>query len=159
MKRKLRNGMLAVAMSAVAVMASAQCARFPATSSTAFDKDQGKITLPWRTDLPSDPGKGLFAWQTQDFNVDWQAYIGSVLAEVKAAGVAIRQGRLIMNASAPWWIAPWMDFGRSGRERINGLTAERGPDPKDLSPTSSGGYQTWAIGWYNRPGAFGLGQV
>jgi hypothetical protein len=52
-----------------------------------------------------------------------------------------------------------MDFGRSGRERINGLTAERGPDAGDLSPTSPKGYETWAIGWYNRAGSYGLRQV
>ena len=158
MRQWLCDAVLMVA-TAMPVIAHAQCARFPAEASTAFDTVQGRITLPWRSDLPIDPGTATYPWQGQDFKADWQAYIASVLAEVKASGVAIRNGRIMMNATAEWWIAPWMDFGRSGRERVNGLTAERGPDPRDLSPTSSGGYQTWAIGWYNRPGAYGLKQV
>lgn len=158
MRQWLCEAVLMVA-TAMPVIAHAQCARFPAEASTAFDTVQGRITLPWRSDLPIDPGTATYPWQGQDFKADWQAYIASVLAEVKASGVAIRNGLIMMNATAEWWIAPWMDFGRSGRERVNGLTAERGPDPRDLSPTSSGGYQTWAIGWYNRPGAYGLKQV
>lgn len=137
----------------------AECSRFPPEASSAYDSTAQKITLPWRTDLPSDPGNTVHAWQALGFGADWKAYIASVLAEVKAAGVAIQNHRIQMNPDAEWWIAPWMDFGRSGRERINGLTSERGPDARDLSPTSPKGYQTWAIGWYNRAGAFGLGQV
>jgi hypothetical protein len=160
MKPNLLPRIAAVAfLSLTTLGAAAQCARFPVSASTAFDKKQGKVNLLWRTDLPQSPGSQAFAWQGVDFEVDWEAYIDAVLKEVKASGVAITGGRITMNAQAEWWISPWMDFGRSGRERINGLTAERGPDPHDLSPTSSGGYETWAIGWYNRPGAYGLAQV
>lgn len=148
-----------IAVCGFSIGAQAQCARFPASASSAFDATAGRITLPWRTDLPSSFGSTSYAWQGKDFHQDWKAYINAVLNEVKAAGLAIKDGRISMQPQAEWWIAPWMDFGRSGRERINGLTAERGPDPRDLSPTSSGGYETWAIGWYNRPGAHGLQQV
>ncbi|WSG98126.1 hypothetical protein U8P76_28830 (plasmid) [Rhizobium johnstonii] len=40
-----------------------------------------------------------------------------------------------------------------------GLTKERGPDPGDLSETSPDGYQVWAVGFYNRPGAAVLGDI
>jgi len=148
-----------IALCGISIGAAAQCARFPASASSAFDAKEGKITLPWRTDLPASAGSKTYAWQGKDFTVDWQAYMEAVLNEVKASGVAISGGRISMKPQAEWWIAPWMDFGSSGRERINGLTAERGPDPHDLAPNSSGGYETWAIGWYNQPGAYGLGQV
>lgn len=148
-----------VALSGFSVASSAQCSRFPANASSAFDTQAGKITLPWRTDLPADPGTRPYPWQQKDFTNDWKGYIASVLDEAKASGVTISNGRIAMNPKAEWWIAPWMDFGTSGRERINGLTQERGPDPGDLSPTSGKGYQTWAIGWYNRPGAYGLAQI
>lgn len=159
MKKMLRHATASFAFAVVATGAIAQCARFPAAASSAFDTKESKITLPWRTDLPLDAGKQSYGWQSQDFTSDWKAYMASILTEIKAAGVSIRNGRIVMNQKADWWIAPWMDFGRSGRERINGLTAERGPDAGDLSPTSSKGYETWAIGWYNRPGAFGLRQI
>ena len=159
MKRMVLWALACAALSSVPVAAFSQCSRFPATASTAFDQGEGKINLPWRTDLPSDAGSKIYPWKGKEFVVDWKAYIASVLDEVKASGVAINGGRITMNAQAEWWIAPWMDFGRSGRERINGLTAERGPDAGDLSATSPKGYETWAIGWYNRPGAYGLKQV
>ncbi|HKO91342.1 MAG TPA: hypothetical protein VJU61_09330 [Polyangiaceae bacterium] len=159
MKEKLRWALACVALSTISMGAFGQCSRFPASASTAYDGQAGKIALPWRTDLPTDPGSSTYPWQSKDFAVDWTAYITSVLADVKASGVIISNGRITMNPTAEWWIAPWMDFGRSGRERINGLTAERGPEAGDLSPISAKGYETWAIGWYNRPGAFGLRQV
>ena len=144
--KKMLWALACAAISTVSAAAAGQCSRFPSSASSAFDQQAGKITLPWRTDLPSDPGSRTYPWQGKDFAVDWKAYIASVLDEVKAAGVTISKGRITMNAQAEWWMAPWMDFGRSGRERINGLTAERGPDAGDLSPTSSMGYETWEIG-------------
>ncbi|MGO4366415.1 hypothetical protein [Pseudomonas sp. PAB10] len=160
MKHRLVTRMaVCIALTGVSIGAVAQCTRFPANASSAFDTSAGRITLPWRTDLPNSPGSAIYPWQDKDFTADWKDYINTVLSEVKATGVAISNGRISMNPQAEWWIAPWMDFGQSGRERINGLTAERGPDPRDLSPNSSKGYETWAIGWYNRPGAYGLQQI
>ncbi|WCM94960.1 hypothetical protein M5C99_09725 [Acidovorax sp. NCPPB 2350] len=159
MQKSLARIAACAALCAVSFGASGQCARFPASASSAFDPVAGKIGLPWRTDLPSSAGSRAYPWQDKDFAQDWKAYIASVLDEVKASGVSIRNGRISMAPQAEWWIAPWMDFGASGRERINGLTAERKPDAGDLSPTSAKGYETWAIGWYNRPGAYGMGQI
>lgn len=159
MKKQILWAVACAALSSASSGASAQCSRFPASASSAFDQQAGKITLPWRTDLPPDAGSKSYPWEAKDFATDWNAYIKSVLDEIKASGVAVSNGRITMSAQSEWWIAPWMDFGRSGRERINGLTAERGPDAGDLSPTSPKGPETWAIGWYNRPGAYGLRQV
>jgi hypothetical protein len=52
-----------------------------------------------------------------------------------------------------------MNYGNSGREPYNGLTKERGPDPGDLSETSPGKEQVWAVGWYNAVGAYQLGKI
>jgi hypothetical protein len=35
----------------------------------------------------------------------------------------------------------------------------RGPDPGDLSPTNSDGFQVWAVGFYNDAGALRLGEI
>jgi hypothetical protein len=140
-------------------IAHAQCARFPAAESSAYDSELKSVNLPWRTDLPSSIGSNQFAWEGKKFETDWRAYMQAFLSEIKTAGVQISDRRLHMNASAEWWISPWMDYGTSGREKLNGLTAERGPKDGDLSPTSKAGAQTWAVGWYNRPGAFAIGQI
>ncbi len=139
--------------------AHAQCARFPATESSAYDSETKAINLPWRTDLPVSVGSKTFAWQGKQFESDWRGYMQGFLAEIKAAGVTISGNRLRMDPSAEWWISPWMDYGTSGREKLHGLTAERGPKVGDLAPGSSEGPQTWAVGWYNRPGAYAISQI
>lgn len=144
---------------AFAGAAHAQCARFPAAESSAYNADAKAITLPWRTDLPASPGDRRFAWQDQSFETNWRGYMQAFLSEIKAAGISISDKKLRMSPGAEWWIAPWMDYGTSGRERLHGLTAERGPDAGDLSPTSRKGPQTWAVGWYNRPGSHAISQI
>ncbi|MGF6900372.1 hypothetical protein P3T22_001621 [Paraburkholderia sp. GAS348] len=137
------------------------CSRFPDKSSSAFDSTQSIITLPWRTDFPTSAPSTLHAWQKPgiSFNEDWISYIEAVLSEVRASGIKVTNNSITMPSTAPWWITPWMDVGRTGREPLLGLTTERSPDPGDLSPNSAGGLQTLAIGWYNAEGAVSLGEV
>jgi hypothetical protein len=150
----------ALAMLALAPATSeARCVRLPENLSTAFNSDAKKITLTWRTDFPSKLVTETRAWEKIQFRKDWRGYIAAVLAEVKASGLQISNKSIGMSMNASWWIAPWMDFGANGREPLLGLTKERGPDPDDLAPGSTGGHQVWAVGWYNAEGAFGLGQV
>lgn len=150
----------AIAATSYAVDALAGiCNRFDDKKSTAYDVKAGKVTIPWRTDYPGAVGVNRYRWEAIDFESDWKAYIEAVLADVKDSGVTISNGKVHLPSSASWWIAPWMDFGNSGREPRNGLTKERGPDPGDLSPTSPGDYEVWAVGWYNSEGAYGLGRV
>jgi hypothetical protein len=52
-----------------------------------------------------------------------------------------------------------MDFGDAGREPLNGLTRERGPDAGDVAHGSIKGGQVWAVGWYNNVGATTFAQV
>ncbi|WPN55819.1 hypothetical protein [Pseudomonas sp. P9_31] len=157
-----RNIGLAILLATASLVAHAQCT-FPPSASSAYDPDAnagaGAIHLPWRTDLPSAPGTSVFAWQGVRFESDWRDYMAAFLKEIRASGIHIDQRRLTMNPNAEWWIVPWMDYSLNGRERLNGLTAERGPDPGDLSKTSGNGIQTWAVGWYNRPGAYAIGQI
>lgn len=137
------------------------CPRFPDQASSAYDAQSQKIQLPWRTDFPSSVPPTQHAWQATgiDFQTDWRSYIAAVMTEVKASGIAIKNNKITMPANSPWWITPWMDYGRSGRERLLGLTTERKPDPGDLSPTSTGGSLTLAIGWYNAEGAASLKEI
>lgn len=134
------------------------CSRFPEEASTAYSAASNAITLPWRTDYPTSAPAQTHAWEAIAPS-DWQAYIAAIFSEAKASGAAIANKKITMPPTAGWWVAPWMDYGSNGREPLVGLTKERGPDPGDLSPTSPGGHQVWAIGWYNAEGAFGLGQV
>lgn len=155
--------LIAILVAVTALEAEARCARWPDRFSSAFNPTANAITLPWRTDFPAALVPQSHAWEAVAFNPaqspDWQAYMAAVIGEVKASGLQISGKALTMNLTAPWFIAPWMDQGRNGREFLMGLTKERGPDARDLSPTSTAGHQVWAVGFYNAEGAFGLGKV
>lgn len=137
------------------------CPRFPDRASSAYNPVAKRITLPWRTDFPNSAPSTPHAWEAAGVrhDADWRTYIQAVLSEVKTSGVSIANNKITMPAASPWWITPWMDVGRTGRERLLGLTTERSPDPGDLSPTSGSGHLSLAIGWYNAEGAASLREV
>lgn len=143
----------------LAARAAGPCPRFDVKQSSAYDPVAQRIVLPWRTDYPASVPKRRHGWEAVSFKNDWKAYADAVLGDIRASGLTLRDGRLQLPADAPWWIAPWMDYGTAGRERVNGLTRERRPDPGDLSPTSPGTFEVWAVGWYNTEGAAGLGKL
>jgi hypothetical protein len=135
-------------------MAAAQCSRFTAST---MDIGGGPKAS-WRTDYPAAPGDMQTPWTQANFRTAPEDYMAKVLQTVRPHFT--RSGdRLVGTDNEPWWMAPWMDFSTSGREPRMGLTRERGPDPKDLSPTSMDGFQVWAVGFYNPPGAAALGEV
>ncbi len=148
---------LVAAMSLFAGLAQAQtCSRFAVANSSAYNGTG--VQLPWRTDLPATPGAATHAWEAVPLS-NWQGYMAAVLGEIRASGLKLNGSTLTMNATANWWITPWMDYGPNGRERSLGLTKERSPDPGDLSPTSKGGAQVWAVGFYNQEGASAVAKV
>lgn len=149
-------GLLLAASLAGAAEAQTACSRFAAARSSAYNGTT--IALPWRTDLPAAPGTATHAWEAIPLT-SWEAYMAAVLGEIRASGLKLQGSRIVMNADAEWWIAPWMDYGDSGRERRLGLTKERDAQLHDLSPSSAQGAQVWAVGFYNREGASALGKV
>lgn len=135
--------------------ARADCGRF--TGST-MQYGGGPIAS-WRTDYPDVVSDVENPWRGKNFRTDPAGYMLAVLETVRPDFV-LKEGTLQKNPGHnEWWISPWMDYTNNGRERRMGLTAERGPDAKDLSPTSSDGYQVWAVGFYNAPGAMVLGSI
>lgn len=120
---------------------------------------EGVTQNTWRVDFPSQPDVVVDEpWKETDFEIDPRGYMQSVLAT--ASHEFRRTGpRLVGTGSEPWWIVPWMDYTEFGREPLMGLTKERGPDPGDLSPSSTGSHQVWAIGFYNAPGAATVGGI
>lgn len=154
-----------VAMSSTAVgrqqvqaSSNFQCARLEDSDRSTWNPELGRVTLNYRTDLPASAPSVSRPW-LGTFEQDWEAYMAAVLAEIRASGVDIAGERVVMPQAAPWWVAPGMDYETSGRDYINGLTKERGPDPGDLGPGSKAGPQVWAVGFYNTEGAAALRQV
>lgn len=65
------------------------------------------------------------------------------------------------NPIRKWYHAPWMDAGNNGREFIHGLTKELVSRPGQIAPNppQSQRIQNWAVGFYNPPGGYVIGQV
>ncbi|WP_440980825.1 hypothetical protein [Shinella sumterensis] len=136
--------------------ADAACSRF--TGSTM--KFGGGPAATWRTDYPLEVDtKNAPPWASIDFITEPAKYMDAVLSTVRT-DFAVKDDLLVANEKQHnWWISPWMDYTNAGRERRMGLTNERGPKPGDLSPTNRDGYQVWAVGFYNAPGATVFGSI
>jgi hypothetical protein len=106
----------------------------------------------WRTDYPELPLIAPQPWSKIDFRTDPNGYMNAVLDGARIS-FHIENHELVGNGQEPWWISDWLDYTTSGRERLMGLTKERGLNAGDLSPTSGEGYQVWAVGFYNSYGA------
>src|SRR3954451_12490106 len=63
------------------------------------------------------------------------------------------------NPIRPWFHAPWMGPGGSGREFISGMTRERNSRPGELGPGQAKCRQNWAVSFYNPAGGYTLGRV
>ena len=63
------------------------------------------------------------------------------------------------NSKRGWYHAPWMHWGPHGREPIHGLTFERMSLPGELAPQQTRTLENWAVGMYNAPGGYTIGQV
>lgn len=112
----------------------------------------------WRTDYPSSVGKVSAPWENINFRKEPQKYMSSVIETVRPHFGRSGQ-KLVGTGKEDWWISLWLDFTTSGREPLMGLTKERGPNPGDLSETHGPGFQVWAVGFYNAPGATILGRT
>jgi hypothetical protein len=58
-----------------------------------------------------------------------------------------------------WFNVPWMHTGSNPREFLHGMTRERDSEPKELGDKQTKPVQNWAIGFYNKIGAYTIGQV
>jgi hypothetical protein len=105
------------------------------------------------------PGPGAAPWRQIDFRTDALGYLRAVLDYSLQGNVAVDFAGQD-NRVRKWYHAPWLhasDF--SGREFIHGMTRERNSDAGQLAPTQQRKTQTWAVGMYNAPGGWVLGQV
>lgn len=110
---------------------------------------QGQPQAQWRTDFPAAVTTPVsHGWSGISFEADPECYLAAVLAEVHPH-FSSDGTRLVGTGSEPWWITPWMDYTRYGREPLMGLTKERSPDTGDLAPNGADDHQVWAIGFYN----------
>jgi hypothetical protein len=114
-----------------------------------------KLSQAYPSTLPP-PEK--YPWKAYDFATQPEQYIKAVLAYALDGNVST-SWHAYDNATRIWYHAPWMHYGDSGREFIHGMTRERNSRPKELAPTQTCYWQNWAVGFYNAPGGYIIGDV
>ena len=99
-----------------------------------------------------------YPWLKIDFRKEPDAYIKTVLAYALEGNLEVNfRGQ--ENKIRKWYHAPWLHFGDKGREYINGLTRERAAPPLEIHDQQDEWLENWAVGMYNAPGGYTLGQV
>ena len=110
-------------------------------------------------DYPSSlPEQENYPWTSIDLTTEPENYLRAVLEYVMEGNLEV-QWRIQDNSIRKWYHAPWMHYGNKGREPVHGLTKERPSQEGELHKRQVSVAQNWAIGFYNLPGGYALGQV
>ncbi|MCZ8548592.1 hypothetical protein OOJ09_30900 [Mesorhizobium qingshengii] len=94
-------------------------------------------------------------WRSIDPSSHPEQYLRALLEYGIRDNVAV-DWRLEQSPGAHWCHAPWF---HDGRERIHGMTRERGSRVRELGELQLSRAENWAVGFYNPVGCFALGQV
>jgi hypothetical protein len=97
-------------------------------------------------------------WKQFDFRQQWREYLSAVLNYCYEGNSNI-DWVVQRNPVRVWYHAPWMHWGRNGREFVHGLTSERVAPEKALALTQTSRFQNWAVGFYNPIGGWVIGRV
>ena len=131
-----------------------------------FRDDPAKADPPWTghlfhlsQDYPTKaPPPEKYPWKKFDPRTHWKEYLMAVLDYCYEGNIEC-DWDVEKNAKRKWYHAPWLHWGRNGREFVHGLTHERVSQPGELAPTQVSMFQNWAVGAYNAPGGYVIKQV
>jgi hypothetical protein len=104
------------------------------------------------------PAPEAYPWLKFDFRTEWRQYMKAVL-DYCIEGNEEVDWVVQKNTKRHWYHAPWLHWGRNGREFIHGLTYERVAQPGELAQSQVSTFQNWAVGVYNAPGGYTIGRV
>jgi hypothetical protein len=127
-----------------------------------YDGPVFELSQDWPETLP--PAEDV-PWQDVDVDAMLAGDGGAAEAYLTAAFDYATEGNVEAdwvpadNSVRDWYHTPWLDTSADGREFVHGLTHELDSVPLQLGPTQTEVAQTWAVGLYNAPGAWAIGQV
>jgi hypothetical protein len=131
---------------------------FPSSGDTVPNSWAGPV-FKLRQDYPkTKPAVGTKPWKSFSFKTQPVPYLQSVLSYCKEGNVDV-DWQLEKNTVRNWYHAPWLHTTPNGREFVHGLTGERSSRPHELDPGQTGSFANWAVGFYNAPGGYVIGQV
>ena len=120
-----------------------------------------KLSQAYPATQPAAEPAGVRKWNQFDFKKPAEApqYLKAVLEYCLAGNTANNFADVSANAVRKWYHAPWLDTTPSGREFIHGMTKERSSRSGELGAGQTAQHDNWAVGFYNPPGGFTIGQV
>jgi hypothetical protein len=111
-----------------------------------------------KLDFPADPPPaGSLPWKSINFEQQPEAYLRALLAYgIKDNSDPAIDWRIEDNTKSRWCHAPWF---HNQRERLRGMTLERGSRVKELHEGQMTAARNWAVGFYNDIGCYAMGKV
>lgn len=118
-------------------------------------------------DYPKELVLENYPWQSIDFTKNPQLYMHTVLYYCLEGNTDV-DFRGQENRIRKWYHAPWLhddekyagtDYIGNGREYIHGMTREFATPKYKLHDLQDVELENWAVGMYNSPGGYTLGQV
>jgi hypothetical protein len=97
-------------------------------------------------------------WKQFEPAKDYKGYMHAVLRYCLEGNTGV-DFEVQKNPVRRWYHAPWLHYGTNGREYIHGLTRERPIPPKEMHPMQTDTLENWAVGFYNAPGGYTIGNV
>ena len=127
-----------------------------------FPPPPGVKTFELSQDYPPSFRRELYPWKAIDYKTRPVAYAEAVLKYCLQGNREV-DFRVQENQVRKWYHAPWLHAdGRvagNGREYHHGLTRERGTPSGEIHVKQKRRLENWAIGFYNSPGGFTMGNV
>lgn len=165
------SGVLTAALSALPMTVHAKCpdpstSSYAAAAQTQFNCPSarelvnagGEREFRVKLDFPSDPpSEANLPWKSINFEQQPEAYLRALLAYgIKDNSDPAVDWRIEDNTTSRWCHAPWF---HNQRERLHGMTLERGSRIKELHEAQVTAARNWAVGFYNDIGCYALGKV
>jgi hypothetical protein len=143
---------------AVPGYATAAQTQFNCSSARELINSGGEREFKVKLDFPADmPPAANLPWKPINFEQQPEAYLRALLAYgIKDNNDPAVDWRIEDNTKSRWCHAPWF---HNQRERLHGMTLERGSRIRELHEAQVTVARNWAVGFYNDVGCFAMGKV
>jgi hypothetical protein len=155
MKHQPSCSLLILAAAALSSSASAQFIDAHEVPPAGYTGHVFHLSQTYPTTKPTGEAK---PWKSIDYKTHAAEYLNAVLNYCYEGNIQV-DWDVQNNAVRKWYHAPWMHRENQGREFIRGTTRERTTPPKRLHASQTSRFTAYAVGIYNAPGGWTIGQV
>lgn len=152
----------------IAEIVSSNETKFPSYNANYPPPSNAPEVFELSQDYPKTLKEENYPWLKIDFKKNPEEYMKAVLQYSLEGNIEVNfKGQ--DNKIRKWFHAPWLhDDGRyaptgeyigNGREYTHGLTRERSTPKFEIHTLQDVELESWAVGMYNAPGGYAIGQV